>query len=106
MGSRNAKDGAYSALFSNLSKSGLDNYLLKRYKHPLLEDFRDPDYFYVFLARAVIHELIWSWEAELKAHNLYQLTNHNPSFLQKKTVSDKSSAYWLVALYCMLYLDF
>ena len=31
-------EGAWSALFSNLSKSGLDNYVVKRSKRPLLEE--------------------------------------------------------------------
>ena len=31
-------EGAWSALFSNLSKSGLDNYVAKRSKRPLLEE--------------------------------------------------------------------
>ena len=30
-------EGAWSALFSNLSKSGLDSYIVKRSKRPLLE---------------------------------------------------------------------
>ena len=32
------KEGAWSALFSNLSKSGLDNYVVKRFKRPLLQE--------------------------------------------------------------------
>ena len=32
------RDGAWSALFSNLSKSALDNYVVKRSEHPLLEE--------------------------------------------------------------------
>ena len=32
-------DGTWSASFSNLSKSGLDNYVVKCSKRPLLEDF-------------------------------------------------------------------
>ena len=32
------KEGARSAFFSNLSKSGLDNYLVKRSKRNLLEE--------------------------------------------------------------------
>ena len=32
------REGAWSALFSNLSKSGLDNYVVKRSKLPLLEE--------------------------------------------------------------------
>ena len=32
------KDGAQSALFSNLSKSALDNYVVKRFERPLLEE--------------------------------------------------------------------
>ena len=32
------KEGARSALFSNLSKSGLDNYAVKRSERPLLEE--------------------------------------------------------------------
>ena len=32
------RDGAWSALFSNLSKSALDNYEVKRSKRPLLEE--------------------------------------------------------------------
>ena len=32
------KDGARNALFSNLSKSGLDNYVVKRSKRHLLEE--------------------------------------------------------------------
>ena len=35
------KEGAWSALFSNLSKSSLDNYVVKRSKRLL---FRDPNY--------------------------------------------------------------
>ena len=31
-------EGVWSALFSNLSKSGLDNYVVKRSKRPLLEE--------------------------------------------------------------------
>ena len=31
------KEGAWIALFSNLSKSGLDNYIIKRSKRPLLD---------------------------------------------------------------------
>ena len=38
------KDGARNALFSNLSKSGLENYVVKRFKRHLLRRFRDPDY--------------------------------------------------------------
>ena len=32
------KEGARSDLFSNLSKSGLDNYVVKRYERSLLEE--------------------------------------------------------------------
>ena len=32
------KEGAWSALFSNLSKSDLDSYVVKRFKRPLLEE--------------------------------------------------------------------
>ena len=32
------RDGAWSALFSNMSKPGLDNYVVKRPKCPLLEE--------------------------------------------------------------------
>ena len=32
------KEGAWNALFSNLSKSGLDNYVVKRSESPLLEE--------------------------------------------------------------------
>ena len=31
-------DGAWSALFSNLSKSALENYVVKRSERPLLEE--------------------------------------------------------------------
>ena len=37
------KEGAWSTLFSNLSKSGLDSYIVKRSKRLLLE------------------EVVWSW---------------------------------------------
>ena len=33
-----AQEGAWSALFSNLSKSGLDIYVVNRSKRPLLEE--------------------------------------------------------------------
>ena len=32
------KEGARSSLFSDLSKSGIDNYVIKRSKRPLLEE--------------------------------------------------------------------
>ena len=32
------KEGAWRVLFSNLSKSGLENYVVKRSKRPLLEE--------------------------------------------------------------------
>ena len=32
------KEGAQNAVFSNLSKSGLDNYVVKRSERPLLEE--------------------------------------------------------------------
>ena len=32
------KEGARNALFSNLSKSGLDNYVVERSERPLLEE--------------------------------------------------------------------
>ena len=32
------REGTWSALFSNLSKSALDNYVVKRSERPLLEE--------------------------------------------------------------------